>query len=618
MENTKQLKTLFNNHAEYALPSYQRGYAWEKNNIGEFLDDLEYVSDDDNGIHEHFFGSILLASPDNPTDTDIKIIDGQQRITTSLLFLVCARNFFYAQKDNSTKAAEYYEKLEKIIYTTPINLDPNLNKPRLTLSKPNKNFFLSIVRRRSRVDPADIIDSSSNDSNVRLSDAYNAIYRWIDEKSNVDSTNTQSKVDIDASVKTIYNFFNTLISKFVIYPCRCRDESEAYRIFNLVNNRGTKLSDSDLIKSFLFGKLASNNDISEADLDSYDSSWNEMRQYVTSKQAANYDIDRYLYHHLLAFYSKTLDPSSDNSANLKQKHMYDLYEKLIKKHHISPQDIITNLREWSYTLNQLRNPTEVNFLQKDNVIHYLKKIKSVNAVFVYPAILAGYKHYWKSKNYKEFEALVMLCFKYHVRIKVIGTSISLGDYQNEMNKIMRYVTSGTPMVTIIDNLINEPEKYPDNEVIKANIQNLRIKSSRLAIAILEEIESQHRKTRSPYNVSIEHVMPKNLTPSWTKYIVDNNDIISNQSEAQAFHRQHCTLLGNLALLPSNINISISDKQFDKKKIEYAKHETFKMTEPLSRIPVWNGEAIIARQKILANELVSAIDLKNIIRDLKLS
>lgn len=617
MENTKQLKTLFNNHVQYALPSYQRGYAWEKDNIEEFLDDLEYVSDNDNGVHEHFFGSILLASPENPTDAETKIIDGQQRITTSLLFLVCARNFFYAQKDNSLKADEYYEKLEKIIYAPPINPDPNLNKPRLTLSKPNKNFFLSIVRHRSRVDPADIIDSSSNDSNVRLSDAYNAIYDWIDKKSNTNSTNTQSKLDIDLSIKTIYNFFNTLINKFVIYPCRCRDESEAYRIFNLVNNRGTKLSDSDLIKSYLFGKLASNNDISEADLDSYDSSWNEMRQYVTSKQAANYDIDRYLYHYLLAFHSPSLDPSPDSSVNLKQKHMYDLYEKLIKKHHTTPQNMITHLREWSYTLNQLRNPTEVNFLQKDNVIHYLKKIKSINAVFVYPAILAGYKHYWKSKNYKDFEALIMLCFKYHVRIKVIGTSISLGDYQNEMNKIMRRVISNTSVAQIIKGLIEDPQRYPPDDIIQANLQNLRIKSSKLAIALLEEIESQHRKTRSPYNVSIEHIMPKNLTTDWKKYLVANDDTISNQSEAQAFHRQHHTLLGNLTLLPSNINISISDKSFDKKKTEYAKHETFKMTDLVSRIPVWNSDALMAHQTRLAKELVSAINLKNIISNLNL-
>ena len=616
VENTKQLKTLFNNHTQYALPSYQRGYAWETNNIEEFLDDLEYVGDVDNGIHEHFFGSILLASPDDSSDDVIRIIDGQQRITTSILFLVCARNFFYVHKDNSVKSAEYYERLEKIIYTAPINSDPNLNKPRLTLSKPNKDFFLSIVRDRSRIDP-NSIDARSNDSNVRLTDAYNTIYNWIDKKSGLDSTDTQPKTNIDSSIKIIYNFYNTLINKFVIYPCRCRDESEAYRIFNLVNNRGTKLSDSDLIKSFLFGKLASNG-ISEADLDTYDASWNDMRKNVTNKQAADYNMDRYLYHHLLVIHSKLLDSSSTQPVNLKQKHMYDLYEKLITRHSVMPQDVITSLRDWSHTLSRLRNPSEVNFLQKDNVIHYLKKIKSVNAVFVYPTILAGYKHYWKLKNYKDFEALVMLCFRYHIRIKVIGTSISLSDYQDEMTKIMRRVVSNQPVVQSINSLVDDPEKYPSDDIIQANLQNLRVKNSQLAIALLEEIESQHRKTRSPYNVSIEHIMPKKASPAWIQYIIDNNDTIKTQSEAQEFHRQHYTLLGNLTLLPSDINISISDKSFHDKKIEYAKHETFKMTEMLSHVPIWNAEAIIARQSTLAKELVSAINLRKIIRDLKLS
>lgn len=613
MENTERLEKLFNNHAQYAIPSYQRGYAWEKSHIEEFLDDLEYASDGDNGVHEHFFGSILLALPSSHTDTDIKIIDGQQRITTTLLFLVCARNFFYTQKDNSTKIAEYYERLEKIIYATPANTDPNLNKPRLTLSKPNKNLFLSIVRHRSTIDPiADI----SNNSSVLLANAYKTLYKWINKKAGIDSTDAQPKIDIDASAKIINNFVNTLIGKFVLYPCNCRNESEAYRIFNLVNNRGTKLNDSDLIKSFLFGALSSNN-VSDSDLDSYDAIWNEMRQYVTNKQTADYDLDRYLYHHLLAFYSSYFPTSNTSSVRLKQKRMYHLYEQLVKKHHIAPQDIITSLREWSYTLSQLRVPTEVNFIQKDNVIHYLKKIKGVNAVFVYPVILAGYKQYWKSKNYKDFEALVMLCFKYHIRMKVIGTSISLSDYQDIMHKIMTNVNSNDSIAEIIDNLISDREKYPRDGTIKANLQEFRVKNSQLAIALLEEIESLYRKTRSPYNVSIEHIMPKNPS-SWIQYIIDKNDGVSNKSEAIEFHRQHYALLGNLTLLPSNINKLISDKSFDKKKLEYAKHKTFKMTEQLSHIPIWNGDAISTRQDILAKDLVSAIDLKKIAHELKLS
>ena len=132
MDKTERLAVLFDNHSQYALPSYQRGYAWKTTQVDDFLTDLAYINDNNNSIQEHFFGSILLAPPNIASDKTIKIVDGQQRVTTSVLFLICARNFFHTHKDNSARAAKYLERLEKIIYTPPINSDTNLNKPRLT------------------------------------------------------------------------------------------------------------------------------------------------------------------------------------------------------------------------------------------------------------------------------------------------------------------------------------------------------------------------------------------------------------------------------------------------------------------------------------------------------
>lgn len=613
MEKAKPLSTLFDNHSQYSLPSYQRGYAWEKSHIEDFLSDLEHVN---NRISEHFFGFTLLAPPTSISDKTIKIIDGQQRITTSILFLICARNFFYEHKDNFTLAAKYFKKLEKIIYVPPINSDPNLNKPRLTLSKPNKAFFLKILRQRLTTNlPHSNV--TRNDSNVRLDYAYRTMCSWIKKQPCLDGITDKPDLDMDSKIELISNFVDTLTDKFVIYPYICETESEAYRIFNLVNNRGTKLSQSDLIKSFLFGKLPSSG-VSPDDLESYDDDWDNMRHYVTSKTTSEYDLDRYLYHHLRAFYgSYFISDDASTSNRLNQKYMYDLYTDLVDKYKIKPQEIIKSLLEWSHKLNHIRNPNESIFLRKDNVIHYLKKIRSVGAVFVYPVILAGYAKLWLSKEYKEFERLVMLCFKYHIRMKAIGTSISLGEYQETMYMIMNRVNSGDSIKEIIQDIIDNPEMYPLDDRIKANLLDYRLKNSQLAISLLEEIESVYSTTRSPYNVSIEHVMPKNFE-SWKEYIIKTNDNVTTPDQAKELHKQHYTLLGNLTLLPADINTSISNSSFEVKKIEYAKHKTIRMTELISHIPVWNAEAIIDRQKELVKDLVIAIKLENIINNQKSS
>ena len=72
------LKDVIN--SKYNIPAYQRPYEWGEKNIDDFLNSIF------DGYKEQkpvFFGTIQLNKEDNSLD----IVDGQQRITTFLLFL---------------------------------------------------------------------------------------------------------------------------------------------------------------------------------------------------------------------------------------------------------------------------------------------------------------------------------------------------------------------------------------------------------------------------------------------------------------------------------------------------------------------------------------------------
>ena len=76
-------KTLF------IIPLYQRKYAWQQKHCVRLFEDLKKIHRD--GIHSHFFGSIVTTKA-SETEDDLLIIDGQQRITTLSLLILAGIN----------------------------------------------------------------------------------------------------------------------------------------------------------------------------------------------------------------------------------------------------------------------------------------------------------------------------------------------------------------------------------------------------------------------------------------------------------------------------------------------------------------------------------------------
>jgi len=75
------LAELFSIHA-FETPDYQRGYAWQDENVLEFWSDLECVAA--NNPH-HFMGTLILEVVG--TGNSALVVDGQQRLTTTVLLI---------------------------------------------------------------------------------------------------------------------------------------------------------------------------------------------------------------------------------------------------------------------------------------------------------------------------------------------------------------------------------------------------------------------------------------------------------------------------------------------------------------------------------------------------
>ena len=87
------------------VPVYQRQYRWDIGGCERLLSDVRAVAGEDDA-HRHFIGSILSAQ--DAADTDLILIDGQQRITT-LMLLVAALH--HAVRDSDPEMASELQRV---------------------------------------------------------------------------------------------------------------------------------------------------------------------------------------------------------------------------------------------------------------------------------------------------------------------------------------------------------------------------------------------------------------------------------------------------------------------------------------------------------------------------
>ena len=125
IKTIKQLFEIENIH--FKIPDYQRAYSWQEHNWGQFLEDLKECNN-------HFYlGQFIFEKKDNA----YFVIDGQQRITTLIIFLSVAINILKAQ---DTENSDYSNKL---FNTYLKNSKQNIQKFE-TVSYDN-NFFKEII-----------------------------------------------------------------------------------------------------------------------------------------------------------------------------------------------------------------------------------------------------------------------------------------------------------------------------------------------------------------------------------------------------------------------------------------------------------------------------------------
>lgn len=222
----KAMCDLFNN--TLAVPEYQRPYIWNEDNIDDFFSDLVNFAASDESYY--LFGQIIVHR-DGKT---LNIVDGQQRITTSTIFL-CAVRDIIESRGYSVKAL--INRLHNAIGFEEYGYH-------LTSGAENREFFINYVQNGNH------IYHEQHKSDRIIKAAYTSLKSKIEEYIG----------DDDESITKLKLLADKFLDDFHVSYVETDSISQAFTVFETLNARGTPLEVSDLLKNHFFSMLDSSHE----------------------------------------------------------------------------------------------------------------------------------------------------------------------------------------------------------------------------------------------------------------------------------------------------------------------------------------------------------------------
>lgn len=213
----------------FSIDEYQREYKWEKENIDELLSDLQakffshYKPGDEtpavSGYGEYFLGSIIVSKRNGKN----YLIDGQQRVTSLTLLLICLYRTAKAQS------------LPVVQTLAPLIFSDNLGQPKFNLDIPERLPVIKALFEGQAFSP------DGKDESIQTMYA-----RYGDIEAN----------DLMAELgDALPHFIYWLLTRVGLIEIATDNDAYAAAIFETMNDRGKPLSPVDMLKAYLLAPI---------------------------------------------------------------------------------------------------------------------------------------------------------------------------------------------------------------------------------------------------------------------------------------------------------------------------------------------------------------------------
>ena len=210
---------LGSDNEQYVIPAYQRRYSWKQHQVRDVWDDLKILEAADS----HLFGTIVcLAGHHTAGVNQLELVDGQQRLTTIGILLHCLLD-----RLKSESQVDDARDLARLLNARALGGE---SQPKILLDSLDAKQFA----RHANGDLTAPVD------NPRLLQAFDLLRTRV----------------ADLSLEQAGSLLYRLKNQAVIIRLDVSEAKDAFKLFETINNRGLRLSATDLVKNFILGHAA--------------------------------------------------------------------------------------------------------------------------------------------------------------------------------------------------------------------------------------------------------------------------------------------------------------------------------------------------------------------------
>lgn len=582
---------LFGKNFIFRVPRYQRYYAWDNEQITDFLSDLHLCLKErkDGQRREHFFGGLVTVRTNVPGSSrqNMEVIDGQQRIASfSMLAAQVAKRATVLAGSVDTAAADNpqdflikfaetlrakYERYQDKVNLQVIEID------RLELSKPDVDFFKEL---KSGNNP-----SIDRESHRLLRQAWDRIGTKLDELLAA-AASDKEKAEILSHIDTVME------DDWVLIHMITDSRAEAYRLFRVLNDRGTGLTEGELFRARLLealdGKATAQqmqyveetwDKILAKPPDTVEEQLRSVFASMTGKRAGKAT--------LLDEFIDKLFPEITKSP-LKPAGVQQIVQRVQAVH--KEIDLLVKLQggEWPYA-----SSSSVTGWDRSRLGLLIIELKHTNCL---PLLLAA-----TQLKEKDFSEVVQLLERFMFRYKVIcGAHIGAATNVYHSQAVAIRSNPGKYKVLMLRTALQDLlDKSATETVFRPGLQTLMVYSRELSnkplkyfLITLENYLRWYREGASgvprcldkllvfdPSATTIEHIYPEGASP-----------------KDPALEPLRDTL-GNLTLLGSTDNDAAGNKKFAEKK-KILKQSLLLLNREIATKGAWTAAVVNIRQKDL--------------------
>ena len=564
LNSKKSQNQIFKSNVSYVIPIYQRPYSWGENQIDLFLNSIfqGYWGDGESILDEPIFIGTMQLSEKKAVERNTyeqEIIDGQQRLSTILIFLKVL-TFLYPN------------------FNFPFDLSAFLET---RVNFPEQQNYLSDFLKKK-----DLCELYDDTLNIYERNALYILGKF--------QTILEEQKDLfQKEIFTIESFYNYLTTQvlFVVIETHA-GLSKTLQIFNTINTAGLDLNSGDLFKLRFYEYLKTIKSADESVFKDISNLYEKIDE-LNRINKLNLSINR-----ALKIYKDFLVTKYNLSRSIFHLSTASFYDRLF--------DTLLGVKQWEgfgkkeicLDINELNNFIELMFAWEISDYHPDKE-----AAFSFSLIVekSRYSSYWYvcyqlfnkyqrdfSKVYSVISELNKLFFIYSIYYAKAINDIHSFMYKLEVN-LNRDNFSCEALIQSIRNKINSWEKGNIKKILSGYIIDNRKKKD--LICMLDTYLYEEK-------LNIDDVLIKLF-----KINFDIEHIHATADNSQKVDKILQNGIGNLTLLEYQINRSIGNKPFNEKQKEY-KNSKYLFIQELSNMDKWDEADIIKRRDLAVERIIN--------------